>query len=302
MKYKDLPAYLIDQFDNFQLTCVLLIDYGDEKTRELFSKLQRGKPLNPGEKLNAFPGRIVPTMRTIGQHGFFKKVVFPLRRYKAYHITAKLMLLEEQGITDVGPQNIYHFFNVNKDLDEHSKPVIRLKKMLDYLNDVFPEKTPELSNDSWVINLYLLASSLVKKYVMKGKESDLRDFYLKFWEGVENTRETGTGSKSLLRFADANRAGTTSKKNITTRYSIIQRGFLKKHMDIDFLDPDRFFDHYEKTVIYRRDKGICQKCGEKVKWEDYEADHIRAHAKGGKTRIENGQVLCSTCNEKKWAR
>ena len=106
-RYRDLAADLIEQFDNFQLTCVLLINYDDEKTRELFSKLQRGKPLNPAEKLNAFPGKIVPTMRAIGGHGFFKKIVFSLRRYKAYHIAAKLMLLEDQGISDISPKNIY---------------------------------------------------------------------------------------------------------------------------------------------------------------------------------------------------
>lgn len=297
--YKDLPADLIDQFDIFQLTCVLLIDCDDEKTRELFSKLQRGKPLNPGEKLNAFPGKIVPTMRIIGNHKFFEKVTFPLRRYKAYYIAAKLMLLEDYGIIDISPQNIYHFFNKNRDLDEHSKFVVHLKKVLNYLNDIFSDKTPELSNDSWIINLYLLISDLSKKYVMKGRENDLRDFYLGFWQDIEDARRTGTGSESLLKFADANRAGTTSKKNINTRFSIIQRRFLKKYIDLEFLDPQRLFNHFEKTVIYRRDTGICQECGKNVIWEDYDADHIKAHIKGGKTRIENGQVLCSKCNEKK---
>lgn len=302
IKYKELSSDLIEQFDNFQLTCVFLINYNDEKTRELFSKLQRGKPLNPAEKLNAFPGKIVPTMRNIGRHDFFEKVTFPLHRYKTYHLIAKLMLLEYYGITDLSPQNIYDFFKKNENLNSDSKIAINIKKVLNFLNISFSDKTPEINNDSWFISLYLLTSNLLDNYNMKGRNEDLKKFYINFWKSVEQARNTGEGSKHLFKYVEANRAGTTSKKNINIRNEIIQTRFIKKYSDLELLDENRFFNHFEKTFIFRRDKGICQDCGEKVNWDEYNADHIKAHIKGGGTKIKNGQVLCSKCNKKKGAK
>ncbi len=72
------------------------------------------------------------------------------------------------------------------------------------------------------------------------------------------------------------------------------------------LDPSRSFDRYEKAVIWEENKKDhggtpkCEMCGKKVGWDEFEADHIQPYSKGGKTTIENGQVLCSTCNKKKY--
>lgn len=302
LRYRDLPEDLIDQFDTFQLTCVVLEGYDDEKTRQLFSKLQRGKPLNPGEKLNAFPGSVVPVMRQLGRHSFFNKVVFSLRRYKAYLIAAKLMLLESEGICDISPRNVYEFFMKNRNMKNTSRVPTKINSVLKYLDKAFPSKTPELSGEVWMINLYLLTSDLMNRYVIKGRERDLYNFYIEFWKKIEKARRSGKGQPGELRFADANTSGTTSKQNIKTRFEIMKKEFLYTHMDLELLDPKRFFDHFEKIVIYRRDKGICQGCGKEVPWKNYEADHIRAYITGGPTAIENGQVLCSICNAKKGAK
>jgi 5-methylcytosine-specific restriction endonuclease McrA len=82
----------------------------------------------------------------------------------------------------------------------------------------------------------------------------------------------------------------------------MKQHFLASYPDLILRDPSREFDYFEKVVIYRRDKGICQSCGKAVEWKDYEADHIYPHVKGGQTRIENGQVLCGTCNASKGAK
>ena len=81
----------------------------------------------------------------------------------------------------------------------------------------------------------------------------------------------------------------------------MEENFIKKFPDLELLDPNREFNRFEKVVIHRRDKGICQwsGCGKKVSWSDYEADHVHPWSKGGKTKVENGQVLCSRHNKKK---
>ncbi len=39
--------------------------------------------------------------------------------------------------------------------------------------------------------------------------------------------------------------------------------------------------------------------GKKCDWDNWEADHIVAWSKGGKTIVENGQVACPECNSSK---
>lgn len=50
-------------------------DYDDERVRLIFSRLQRGKPLALGERLNAEPGTIVECMRELAHHPFMSKSI-----------------------------------------------------------------------------------------------------------------------------------------------------------------------------------------------------------------------------------
>lgn len=61
----------------------------------------------------------------------------------------------------------------------------------------------------------------------------------------------------------------------------------------------RGFTESQKRSAYERQKGICKKCGKQCKLEEMEADHITPWSKGGKTNIDNCQMLCRDCNRRK---
>lgn len=69
----------------------------------------------------------------------------------------------------------------------------------------------------------------------------------------------------------------------------------------------RVFSESQKSTMYERQGGICanKNCPERdkiFKIYEMEADHITPWTEGGKTEIENGQMLCRACNRKKSSR
>jgi len=73
----------------------------------------------------------------------------------------------------------------------------------------------------------------------------------------------------------------------------------KKHLNLrQFLD-------YQKTIMYEKQGGICPMCkgteNKNKKWafSEMDGDHIVPWSRGGKTVLENGQMLCRKHNLEK---
>lgn len=67
----------------------------------------------------------------------------------------------------------------------------------------------------------------------------------------------------------------------------------EKHLSI------RSFTDSNKRTLYERQKGICTACKNHFEIEQMEADHITPWSQGGKTELDNGQMLCRDCNRRK---
>lgn len=61
----------------------------------------------------------------------------------------------------------------------------------------------------------------------------------------------------------------------------------------------RAFPKSIRMKVYNRQGGKCAICGMPFPEEEMEADHILPWAKGGRTTIDNCQMLCRACNRKK---
>jgi len=70
----------------------------------------------------------------------------------------------------------------------------------------------------------------------------------------------------------------------------------EKHLNL------RQYDESEKRAMYEQQEGICPLCTGEFKIDKMEGDHITPWSEGGKTTLENGQMLCRDCNRRKGAK
>jgi hypothetical protein len=64
----------------------------------------------------------------------------------------------------------------------------------------------------------------------------------------------------------------------------------------------RAFTDSQRRAAYERQQGICAKCGRHFELSEMEADHITPWHLGGKTSVENCQMLCREDNRRKSGR
>jgi hypothetical protein len=297
-KHSELSAEYQNRFAGYTLGVAYLEDYDDEEIRSTFKRLQSGKSLSPGEKLNAYPGDIVPTMRTLGQHPFFEHTVaLGLGRYKDYYLAAMFLMLESGGIKSTSPSYIYDFFDNNKNLDIGSKACSKVKKVLNYLRSAFDGRAGELRTQAWIVSTYLLASYLIDHYAMQEQQTNFRNFIARFYQEIAHIAESPKPEPELIQFNTAISRGTNNEETIKFRHRVFVRRFIKQYAPVE-LDEERIFSYDQKLAIFRKYDGVCQVCAENLEFGDSHTHyhHIDSYIEGGETEVENGLLVCQKCH------
>ena len=81
-------------------------------------------------------------------------------------------------------------------------------------------------------------------------------------------------------------------EDVTKKTGIYEYIFTRDEKSLNI----RLFSDNQKREAYEIQQGICVHCEEHFEIEDMEADHITPWSKGGKTTVENCQMLCLHCN------
>ncbi len=296
----DLPISDEDrqQFLNYELKIHLVEDYDDERIRLIFSRLQRGKPLQLGERLNASAGSIVDCMREIAKHPFMSESVGVSKtRYGVYPDAARVLFYQKFNSRQMGSSELYEFFDKHRDLNINDKDVKKVITNLNFLERCFPPDPGDykfLEKHAWVMSVYCMVRDLSIVYSLQNRENDIRAFIEDFHGKVYNEMFRQS-NPNYQRFYDNVRGGW-SEKIITLRKSILIQEFCKKY-DLDELDDRRQISDEEKAAVFSENRccEICKTCFKDYKEPEYH--HKRRFADGGKTEIGNIMVLCEKCHD-----
>jgi len=302
---KTIPDDLRLSFDTYTLDIITLTDTDEEEVREMFLRLQNGTTLKAQEKRNAMAGKMRDFVKTLSTHRFFDNCNFDNSRFTYDLILSQMTRLEiEGGSCNVKNADLNKMYETNQDFDINSPKGKKVKRVLDFLLNCFPTKTPELERYS-AVSLYLLASHLMESYAYKGYENEIHDWFIEFeaYRREQKKLDIDLADPEIISYHERTSHSTDSADSIKWRHDYLMRKFLEATPTIQLKDNNRSFSHEQRLAIFRRDKGICQvriKCsGDKCEWDNWEADHKKAWDSGGPTTVENGQVACISCNKSK---
>lgn len=98
-------------------------------------------------------------------------------------------------------------------------------------------------------------------------------------------------------YLQAVREGSDTEANRRKRHDIL-RGLVEPLFERK--DALRIFSPEQRRVLWNTaEEQVCQKCGCALTWADFQADHIKAFAAGGRTELRNAALLCAEHNQQK---
>lgn len=305
LRYAALPDDLRKQFDIYALDVVVMQDTDEDEVREMFLRLQNGTTLKAQERRNAMPGNMRDFIKNLAQHKFFENCAFSNSRYTFDHVAAQMTLIElNGGPSNVRDANLNAMYEQHKDFDTHGPKAKKIRRTLNYLQEAFPSKTPELKRYS-VISLYTMVSDLLEKYVVQNYQKDLASWFIEFelYRVEQASLPEDEMESEMGVYQEKTRYSTDAVDSISWRHEFLMRKFFETYPKIELKDDQRLFTNEQRIAIFRRDEGVCQvrlECeGVKCEWGKWHADHKVPWTKGGKTIVANGQVACLECNAAK---
>ncbi len=217
--YDDLPDKVKDIFDDYELDLVLIENATDEELRELFARLQLGKPLNTGEKLNAIHGQMRDFAKKLTGHKFFTKKV---RVVKILDLLAKIFSDDNQIFRNRA--SITTIFTIVNDL---------IKNGYDFTKEVNRNKLKDFYEDF---------DEKLKNEVEKGaaaKDPELIVYQSKVTQGADN------------------KTSITLRRSILKRKLVEYDSFFKKYFDITPAEEDLL--EYQKKETIKEISDSCLK-------------------------------------------
>jgi 5-methylcytosine-specific restriction endonuclease McrA len=197
----------------------------------------------------------------------------------------------------------------------------KFNQTMAWIKDIFPNdiiKNTRFKNKSDFYSLFVVLLKLVNNnYLTKDKKANkiAGKFLLTFSRQIQNLdlKIKPYSDPKLNRFEEKLREYVLSTRQATDRLkeretrdryldSTLKDGFFLKKKDTRRQFPPIVRDLLWTDLISQSKKQKCpnpkgnRNCKKILTYNDAQVDHVHPWSKGGRTEIENAQLLCSSCN------
>jgi 5-methylcytosine-specific restriction endonuclease McrA len=277
----------------------------------LFKCINDGMTLNAPELRNATLCSYASWVRDLKDLTYktMLKKVFPSEKQRARRIIddfiVSMSIYSTRGyLKDIQGQAKNSAYTDNSPESQTTKRAEKL--IIGFANLIHKNASTNLKDSSELFNMFMAYTFLEdNKYVINnGKE-----FYDWFMAGeARRAADTNpictTKTGESRTYQSCNR--TMTKLELKSRYDYIHKDLLKDILLIATQkDAVRLFSPQERYVLWERQKGVCLATGATIPQSEinddtkWAGDHIIPYASGGKTTIENGQLISKLANLQK---
>ena len=314
-KINTLSKHLIDKFYNTKIPVVEYINISIEESGEAFRAINDGMTLNSQAKRQSRSSRLAQWVRDMRkkyisslQKAFGEKDIITL---KADEFIAKCLCYTS---------NEEHNGSALDNMYKNPGTVIsnylgRDRSFESLINSFWKEiKTYKWTSKNSLFDLWVILSDY-KKF-NNTKISDIKSYVACYYKHL--TTLVGQGNSYNIKHLGIKESvldysglltKTFNPKIGEYRRNII-RNLIEKELGEDIIvqqeDPkNRFFTKKQKQQLHSKQNGICPETNKPISLEDifdytkWQADHIVSFDKGGRTTIENGQLICAVANLQK---
>jgi len=299
MKFNELPTSVQQRLFNYQFDIVILINYSEEDVEEMFLRLQNGTPLNAAEKRRALNSNVRELVNDLAKHKLFNNYcAFTNKRFAFEDVSSKILHFHlNQKISEIKPNYIRDTYDFFKGIDISNKHFIESKKSLNFLENSFKQikDNPKLKKGE-LLTLSFLVTELLSQYNLGDFKTEFAETFIKLEteRQIDSEKDIEKQNPELIGLRDSLRSD--SIQNLKYRHDFYKDYFLSKLIKLQQLDENRLFSDDQKSALFRIFNGKCEMCGTDCERNNFHADHKIAYKSGGKTNLENGQLLCVSCN------
>jgi hypothetical protein len=189
---KELPA-LAKKFEDFKLTFVIYPEIDDDENflREIFRRLQLGVRLNSGELLKAYTGAVRDFIyEEMGKEApFLRRTSLPEKRFSREVTLAQMCINsfsrgENGAFARARTKDLEEFFKEKYELEKKDENLVRIRKVLEIMDEQFAEKAGSISSRAVAVSAYLFVEGLY----LQGREGLVKSFavfYLKLLDEIK---------------------------------------------------------------------------------------------------------------------
>ena len=304
-EFKTLPDGIKKDFWDYPLVTRELKTDSIEEIKHIFKRLNKYVvPLNSQELRNAtYSGEFINLVNSLTDNEFWteNKIMSPatIKRMLDAEFISELFIAMMNSIQTKSREGIdgfYKQYDIN--IPNKDEWVKKYRKTLDVIQDIFSDiKSTRWKNKADFYSLFLAIQDLLENYIFPAERyEEIADKIIKFDKEISLYGENSKDTLAKEYYASISKH-TTSKENRAKRHNNLRK------IIIPFLiarDKKRNFNEEERRILWMvsNDKK-CAICGNEVKWEDYEIDHIKPYSKGGFTELKNSQITHKKCNASK---